>query len=116
MKIKIGRKSYEVYYDWSRISELQESLGESFDEKIGTACLNWDMDVLATALSIGTGLDVEKIKAASPSIVTVVGALTAALNKAFHGTETPKETFLESLVRKWRTLYYRLGKRPIATA
>lgn len=115
-KIKIGRKSHEVYYDWSRIAQLQADFGKNFEEAIGAACLNMDTETLAKALAIGTGLEVEEISKASPPIVEAITVLTQALNVAFHGTETPKETFRESLARKWRTLLYRLRRRPIATA
>ena len=116
VKIKIDRKSREVSYDWLKIKQLQDRLGSNFEEAIGSACLNMDMDVLAEALSIGTGLEKIEIIAESPPIVESSDAITRALNYAFHGAEEPKESLRESLARKLKTLFYRLKKQRIATA
>lgn len=114
--MKIGRKKVKVFYDWSRIKELQEVLGKDFEQQIGMACLEMDIEILSIALSAGTGIPKEDIIKASPPIVETITALTNALNLAFHGTETPKETFLESLAIKWKTFWNWLKPRRTATA
>ena len=115
-KIKIGRKSYEVFYDWERIEQLQERFGKSFEGEIAQACIDMDLKVLAPVLAIATGLTAAEITKASPVIIDVVDALTRGFNKAFHGVEEPKESFRESLARKWKTLYYRLKGQRTVTA
>ena len=114
--MKIGRKTVKVFYDWSRIKELQEILGKDFEQQIGMACLEMDLEILSQALSAGTGIPKEEIVKASPPIVETITVLTNALNLAFHGTETPKETFRESLAIKWKTFWNWLKPRRTATA
>ena len=116
VKLKINGKSREVVYDWARIKQLQDKFGSSFEAAIGEACLSMDTDILADALAIGTGLDKIEIIAESPPIIDSINALTRSLNVAFHGAEEPKESLMESLARKCKTLFYRLRKQRIATA
>lgn len=114
--MKIGRKTVKVVFDWKRIKELQEVLGMDFDQQIGTACLEMDIDVLSKALSVGTGISHSEIMKASPAVVETITLLTNALNLAFHGTESPKMTFRESLAIKLKTWWNWLRTLRTATA
>ena len=114
--MKIGRKTAKVSFDWARIKALQETLGKDFEQQIGMACLEMDMDVLSKALSVGSGIPQEEIMKASPPVVETITVLTNALNLAFHGTETPKESPRESLAIKFKTWYYWLKSLRTATA
>ena len=116
IRLKIGKKSRKVVYNWESIKELQVRLGMDFDAKISEACLTFDMDVLAEALSIGTGLEKIEIIAESPAITDSISCISRALNLSYHGTEEPKESLKESLARKFKTLYYSLKRQRTATA
>jgi hypothetical protein len=96
-RIKIGRKTYTVAYDWNAIAALKEELGSEFDQKISEAAVECDLRVLASVLRIGLvkhhgdALSDQDIIDASPPVVQVNTAIQTALTRAFHGTDEPPE-------------------------
>ena len=118
--MKVGHKKVTVYYNWAGIKQIQEELGQDFEEKIAQACLDTDLDTLSKVLAIGTGFTAEEIQKASPPVVEVIEGITRAINYAFHGTEEPVPVNpLLALVKKMlRPLiwFFRRRKPHIATA
>lgn len=101
-----------LHYDWQRIQALVDALGEDFDSKISAAVVSSDLDTIATAVAIGSGVTADEVKAESPPIGPTVKSVMDALNVAFHGTtEAPAATgeknpsLLTWLVRRVRKLF-----------
>jgi hypothetical protein len=79
-------------FDWERLAKLVDVLGPDFDTKLSKAALNYDLQTITVAISIGLGgVDADEIKRASPPLISAVGALMAALNIAFHGGKEPPQ-------------------------
>lgn len=75
-------------YDWDGVARLTSEIGEDFETEISKAAgVSLNMNIIAKAVAIGSGLTVDEVKAASPPIVPTVQAVMAALNLAFHGKE-----------------------------
>ena len=104
-------KPYKVRYDWAAIAQLKAELGDKFDTVIAEASVDWNMQVIATALEIGltrhhpNELTAEKIHAISPPVLPMTKAINEGFNMAFHGSlEVPEDddhpTMLTRLIKK----------------
>lgn len=95
--LEIGGKRHLLVYDWHAIAALRSELGSGFDQRIGEAAAELDLDTLAVALEAGLAKHHpgqwtrEAIMDASPPIVPVARAIQQALVRAFHGNEPPPE-------------------------
>lgn len=107
--LQIDGTTYVLHYDWLAIKRLRDSLGMDFEIAIAEAETDFDMEVIAEVVSIGLALHhadgpgKDDIMRMSPPVISVVKAVTAALNLAFHGSrEAPKgldPTLIERLMK-----------------
>lgn len=89
----VDGRPYLVAFTWARLAQLKGALGEDYRVQLSRAATAADLDVLATALSIGTGgdLTVAEVQGASPPVFDVITAVLEAISRAYYGTVNPPE-------------------------
>lgn len=74
-------------YDWHAIAKLIDTFGNDWDVKFTEAAATMNTEVIAQFVAIGSDATVDDVMKASPPITPTIGAITQALNLAFHGTK-----------------------------
>jgi len=85
-------ESLVLCYDWEAIGKLVTELGKDFDSKISAASIDFDLPVLAIALSIGLEkhqpgrFPPKAIMHLSPPVIHMIAGIQQAITVAFHGS------------------------------
>ncbi len=85
-------ESLVMCYDWEAIGRLVTELGKDFDSQISAASIDFDLPVLAIALSIGLEkhqpgrFPPKAIMDLSPPVITMIEGIQKAITVAFHGS------------------------------